>query len=85
MSKTNADVVFRIVCTDILSNLSAQGKTASLWDVLLFLTIIAKFRPLIQPVIPGILDLYKQSHYGSGFSQLWDQGIISIYQVFLCL
>ena len=68
-------------CANILLNLSAEGKTASLWDVLLFLTIVAEFQPLIQPVIPEILDLNMQSHYGTGFSQLWDQGIISIHQV----
>jgi hypothetical protein len=73
-----SDSYLRAACANILSNLSAQGKTASLWDVLLFLTITAELRPLIQPVIPGIL---KQSNYGSGFSQLWDQGMMSIYQV----
>ena len=81
MSIMNADTVLRKACADLLSNLSAQGKTASIWDVLLFLTIVAEFRPLIQPAIPGILDLYKQAHYGSGFSQLWDQGMMSFYQV----
>ena len=71
----------RAACADILSNLSAQGKIASLWDVLLFLTIVAEFRPLIQPVIPKILDLYKRHRDRSGFSQLWDQGMMSIHQV----
>jgi hypothetical protein len=85
MSIPNSDLDLRAACAEILLNLSAQGKTASLWDVLLFLTIIAEFRPLIQPVIPGILNFYKQSHYDSGFSQLWDQGITSIYQVYFCL
>jgi hypothetical protein len=85
MSITNADIGIRKLYTDILTNLSVQGKTASLCDVLLFLTIKAEFRPLIQPVIPGILDLYKQRHYGGGFSQLWDQGVMSIYQVQFCL
>jgi hypothetical protein len=80
MSIMNSDSELYSAYADILSNLSAQGKTASSWDVLLFLTIIAEFRPLIQPVISGILDLYKHSH-SSGLSQLWDQGMISIYQV----
>ena len=76
-----SDFRLRPACADILLNLSAQGKTASLWDVLLFLTIVAEFRPLIQPVIPEILDLNKRSRYGSGFSQLWDQGMMSIHKV----
>jgi hypothetical protein len=49
----------RAVCTEALSTLSAQGKIANLLGLALLITIIAEFRSLIIPAIPGIVTFLK--------------------------
>lgn len=70
-----------VACAKTLSNLSAQGKTASSLGLLLFLTTIAQCGPLIGLAIPVILNLLNEGCYSGGFLKLWEQGMSSIYPV----
>jgi HEAT repeat protein len=53
----------RAACTGALSTLSEHGKIPNLWSLTLLTTIIAEFRSLIVPAIPGIVTLLKDDQW----------------------
>ena len=53
----------RVACVEALSTLSGHGNIAHLSDLTLLMTIIAEFRSLIVPAIPGIVTLLKDDDW----------------------
>ena len=58
----NSDENFRRVGIDAVSNLSDHGKRVNLSGLTLLMSILAEFRPFIEPTIPEILKLLNDPH-----------------------
>jgi HEAT repeat protein len=57
----DGDREIHIACADALSTLSERGKPVNLLGVILLMMITAEFRPLIEPVIPVIVNLLQDN------------------------
>jgi HEAT repeat protein len=53
----DSDWRIRIACAYAVSTLSKEGKTVDISGLILLMTVIAEFRHLIKPAIPGIVNL----------------------------